>query len=237
MNTNSNTYTFIFAIVLVTIVAGLLAFTAIKLKPLQEDNIRNEKMQSILTSIGVNESRDHAGKVFNQYIKQQLALKIDGTIDSEVDAFTINLKNEIKKDPKEQRYPLYIAENQGKKMYIVPLFGKGLWDDIWGYIALDDDKNTIVGAVFDHKGETPGLGAEIREGWFEKQFTGKKMFTNPDDFTINNFVSVYTVKGGAKPDDIHGVNAISGGTVTSTKLSKMIKERMQRYLPYFQKNK
>ena len=237
MNTNSNAYTFIFAIVLVTIVAGLLAFTAIKLKPRQEENVRNEKMQSILTSIGVDEARDHAGKVFDTYIKKQLALKSDGTVDPDVDAFSINLKNEIKKDPDEQRYPLYIADNNGKKLYIVPLFGKGLWDDIWGYIALDSDMNTIVGAVFDHKGETPGLGAEIREDWFEKQFTGKKIFSKPDDFTTNNFVCVHTVKGGAKAGDEHGVDAISGGTVTSTKLSQMIKERMKHYLAYFQKNK
>jgi Na+-transporting NADH:ubiquinone oxidoreductase subunit C len=237
MNTNSNSYTFIFAIVLVTVVAGLLAFTAIKLKPKQEENVRNEKMQSILTSIGVEESREHSGKVFDKFIKEQIALKSDGTVDMEVDAFTINLKNEIKKDPNQQRYPLYIADNDGKKMYIIPLFGKGLWDDIWGYIALGEDKNTIIGAVFDHKGETPGLGAEIRESWFEEQFTGKKIFTKPNDFTTNNFVCVHTVKGGAKAGDEHGVDAISGGTVTSNKLSQMIEERMKHYLPYFQKNK
>jgi len=122
-------------------------------------------------------------------------------------------------------------------MYIVPLFGKGLWDDIWGYIALDSDKNTIVGATFDHKGETPGLGAEIREIWFQKQFVGKKIFDKPNDFSKNNFVSVCTVKGGAKADDTHGVDAISGGTVTSNKLSIMINERIQHYLAYFNKSK
>jgi Na+-transporting NADH:ubiquinone oxidoreductase subunit C len=236
MNTNSNSYTFMFAIVLVTIVAGLLAFTATSLKPIQDENVRNEKMQSILASIGVDTTRNDAGKIFDKFIKQQLALKEDGSVDKEANAFTLNMKNEIKKDASEQRYPLYIADNQGKKLYIVPLFGKGLWDDIWGYIALDSDKNTIVGATFDHKGETPGLGAEIREVWFQNQFIGKKIFDKPDDFSKNNFVSVRTVKGGAKADDTHGVDAISGGTVTSDKLSKMIEERMQRYLAYFQKS-
>ncbi len=237
MNTNSNSYTLIFTLVLVTVVAGLLAFTAIQLKPLQEDNIRNEKMQSILASIGVKESRANSGAVFTKYITKQLALKEDGTVDPDVDAFTINMKNEIKKKPSEQRYPIYIAENKGKTSYIIPLFGKGLWDDIWGYIALDSDKNTIIGAVYDHKGETPGLGAEIREEWFQKQFIGKKILDKPNDFSKNNFVSVHTVKGGAKSDDIHGVNAISGGTVTSTKLSLMVKERMEHYLPFFQSKK
>jgi Na+-transporting NADH:ubiquinone oxidoreductase subunit C len=236
MNTNSNSYTFMFAIVLVSIVAGLLAFTATSLKPIQDENIRNEKMQSILASIGVNEDRSNAGNVFDDFIKEQLALTEDGSVDKEANAFTLNMKNEIKKDAGEQRYPLYIADNKGKKLYIVPLFGKGLWDDIWGYIALDSDKNTIIGATFDHKGETPGLGAEIREGWFQEQFIGKKIFDKPDDFTKNNFVSVRTVKGGAKINDTHGVDAISGGTVTSDKLSIMIEERMQHYLAYFQKS-
>lgn len=236
MNTNSNSYTFMFAIILVTIVAGLLAFTATSLKPIQEENVRNEKMQSILASIGVHKERNNAGKVFNDFIEKQLALTENGSIDTNTDAFNINMKNEIKKDINKQRYPLYIANNKGKKMYIVPLFGKGLWDDIWGYIALDADKNTIIGATFDHKGETPGLGAEIRELWFQEQFVGKKIFDKPNDFSKNNFVSVQTVKGGAKADDTHGVDAISGGTVTSNKLSIMINERLQHYLAYFNKS-
>jgi Na+-transporting NADH:ubiquinone oxidoreductase subunit C len=236
MNTNSNSYTLIFAAVLVTLVAGLLAFTATSLKPIQDNNIRNEKMQSILASMGVETSREDAGETFKTYIKEQLALKADGSVDTEVNAFTINMKNEIKKDPQQQRFPIYVGDNAGKKIYILPLFGKGLWDDIWGYIALGDDKNTIVGAVFDHKGETPGLGAEIREGWFQEQFIGKKIFDKEGDFTASNFVSVRTVKGGAKAGDTHGVDAISGGTVTSDKLSNMVKERLQRYLPYLEKN-
>ena len=238
MNTNSNAYTFIFAIILVTVVAGLLAFTATSLKPLQEENVRNEKMQSILSTIGVDESRDNSGAVYNDYIKKELALKSDGTIDENptVEAFKINLKNEIKKDPTKQRYPIYIAEIKGKITYIVPLQGSGLWDAIWGYLAVDADENTIVGAVFDHAAETPGLGAEIRETWFEEQFIGEQFLKTTGDFSANSFVSVRTVKGGSKADDKHGVDAISGGTITSDKLSIMVEERLQRYLPYFEKN-
>lgn len=238
MNTNSNAYTFIFAIILVTVVAGLLAFTATSLKPIQDENVRNEKMQSILSTIGVDESRENAGNVYKNYIKEELALKSDGSIDEnpEVEAFKINLKNEIKKDATEQRFPIYIAEVNGKKTYVIPLQGTGLWDAIWGYLAIDEDENTITGAVFDHKGETPGLGAEIRETWFEEQFIGEQFLKTTGDFSANSFVSVRTVKGGSKSDDKHGVDAISGGTITSDKLSIMIKERLQRYLPYFEKN-
>ncbi len=236
MNTNSNAYTFIFAIIMVIVVAGLLAFTSMSLKDKQQSNVRNEKMQSILSSIGVDVERDAAEASFKKYITKQLALTDKGTVDESVDAFKINLKNEIKKDPDQQRYPMYLAEKEGKQIYIVPLQGKGLWDDIWGYLALDTDKNTIIGASFDHKGETPGLGAEIRQSWFEDQFIGKTILKEPGDFSEANFISVKTIKGGAKPDDAHGVDAISGGTITSDKLSKMISERMARYLPYFAKN-
>lgn len=238
MNTNSNAYTFIFAIILVTVVAGLLAFTATSLKPLQEENVRNEKMQSILLTLGVDESRDNAGSVYKDFIKKELAVKADGSIDDnpKVKAFDINLKNEIKKDPSNQRYPIYIAEIKGKTTYVVPLQGSGLWDAIWGYLAIDADENTVVGAVFDHAAETPGLGAEIRETWFEEQFIGEQFLKTTGDFSSNSFVSIKTVKGGSKEADKHGVDAISGGTITSDKLSIMVEERLARYLPYFEKN-
>lgn len=238
MNTNSNVYTFIFAIIMVTVVAGLLAFTATSLKPLQDENVRNEKMQNILSTIGVVESRANAGAVYHDFIKKELTLKSDGTIDENppVKAFKINLKNEIKKEASEQRLPLYIAEIDGKTTYVIPLQGKGLWGALWGYLAIDVDRNTIVGAVFDHAAETPGLGAEIRETWFEEQFVGKQFLKTTDDFSDTSFVSVRTVKGGAKPDDLHGVDGISGGTITADKLSFMIEERLERYLPFFENN-
>jgi len=238
MDKNSNAYTFIFAIIMVTVIAGVLAFTATSLKPLQDKNVKAEKMQNILGTIGVTGvSRDDAEVEYNKYIKQVLALKADGTVDTKVNAFTLNLKKEIKKSTTEQRFPLYIAEKDGKTFYVVPLYGAGLWDAIWGYIALDGDKNTIKGANFGHKGETPGLGAEITTDWFQAQFAGKTLLNVASaGFTTDNFVSVKTVKGGAKTGDAHGVDAISGGTITSDGVSNMIQERLARYLPYFKNN-
>lgn len=225
MNKNSNAYTFIFAIIIVTIIAGVLAFTATSLKPLQDTNVKAEKMQNILGTIGVTGvSREEAEVEFNKYIKEQLALTNDGQVDANTDAFKIGLKNEVKKEANAQRYPLYVAEKDGEKFYIVPLYGAGLWDAIWGYVALASDKNTIVGANFDHKGETPGLGAEITTGWFQAQFKGKKILDES-----NNFVSVTAIKGGAKTGDDHGVDAISGGTITSNGVSNMIDERLSHY--------
>ena len=231
MDRNGNAYTFIFAIVMVVIIAAGLAFTATTLKPLQAENVKNEKMQNILSTIGVVTSRDEASEKFGEYIQEELALTSEGSVDNEVDAFTLELNKEIKKPSDKQHYPVYIAKKDGNTLYVIPLYGAGLWNALWGYIALDDDKNTIIGASFDHAGETPGLGAEINQYWFEDQFIGKTIFDEN-----NNFVSVKAVKGGAKPGDMHGVDGISGGTITSDGVSDMIEERLEHYLPYFKKN-
>ncbi len=231
MDRNSNIYTFVFAIIMVVVVAAALAFTATTLKPLQAENVRQEKMQNILSTIGINISRKEASEQFSQYVKQELALNADGTVNEEVDAFKVELMKETKKSKEEQAFPLYIAEKDGKTFYVIPLFGAGLWKEIWGYIALDSDKNTIIGASFDHAGETAGLGAEINQSWYEDQYIGKKIFDEN-----NNFVSVKAVKGGAKAGDMHAVDAISGGTITSDGVSNMVEERLGNYLPYFKNN-
>ena len=231
MDRNSNLYTFVFAIIMVVVVAAALAFTATTLKPLQAENVRQEKMQNILSTIGINIIRKEASEQFSQYVKQELALNADGTINDEVDAFKIELMKETKKSKEEQAFPLYIAEKEGKTFYVIPLFGAGLWKEIWGYVALDSDKNTIIGASFDHAGETAGLGAEINQSWYEDQYIGKTIL---DD--NNNFVSVKAVKAGATADPKHSVDAISGGTITSDGVSLMLEERLENYLPYFKNN-
>ncbi len=231
MDRNSNLYTFVFAIIMVVVVAAALAFTATTLKPLQAENVRQEKMQNILSTIGINISRKEASEQFSQYVKQELALNADGTINEEVDAFKIELMKETKKSKEEQAFPLYIAEKEGKTFYVIPLFGAGLWKEIWGYVALDSDKNTIIGASFDHAGETAGLGAEINQSWYEDQYIGKTILDEN-----NNFVSVKAVKAGAAADPKHSVDAISGGTITSDGVSLMLEERLENYLPYFKNN-
>ena len=125
--------------------------------------------------------------------------------------------------------PLYISNIDGSEKYIIPLRGTGLWGPIWGYISLDNDMNTVYGAVFDHKAETPGLGAEINRDFFEKPFNGKRIFDLEGDF-----VSIAVIKGGAKENDYHGVDGISGGTITSDGVTAMLKERLDKYLPYFE---
>ncbi|MFV8226804.1 Na(+)-translocating NADH-quinone reductase subunit C [Christiangramia aquimixticola] len=232
--TNSNGYTFLFAVILVVVVASVLAFAATSLQPTQQDNVRKEKMQNILATVGITTDRDGAKKLYDQYIVEEIALREDGTADESVDAFKVDLAKELKKPVNEQIFPLYVAEVEGSKYYIVPLRGNGLWNAIFGYISLKDDINTIKGATFDHLGETPGLGAEITKEWFKKKFENERIF---DD--SGNLVGVSVVKGDIDPSnkEDNKVDAISGATITGDGVSDMISERLKRYLPYFKKQK
>ena len=232
MNRDSNAYTFGFAAAMVVVVASVLAFTASSLKDLQQENVRKEKMQNILATIGIETDRDGAEVLFNDHIVSQLALRNDGTVDEDVDPFSgIKLALELKKDPSEQRFPLYLANVKEASYYIIPLRGSGLWDAIWGYVALESDKNTIKGAVFDHKAETAGLGAEITQEWFMNRFVGEKVFDSE-----GKLVGIAVSKTNNDPKDLdkndHEVDAISGATITGDGVSDMILERLSHYLPY-----
>ena len=232
MNRDSNAYTFIFATLMVLVVASALAFTASSLKDLQAANVRKEKMQNILATIGVQTDREQAEVKYKEYITAALSLTAEGTIDQQVNAFEINLNNELKKPVAEQRFPLYEANVEGNQFFIVPLRGAGLWNAIWGYIALKEDKNTIQGAVFDHVGETAGLGAEITQQWFQDRFIDEKVFD-----VQGNLVGINVSKTNNDPNDLdkddHEVDAISGATITGDGVTAMIYERLTHYLPYF----
>ena len=234
MNRDSNAYTFGFAAAMVVVVASVLAFTASSLKDLQQENVRKEKMQNILATIGIEIDRDGAEVLFNKYIISQLALRNDGTVDESVDPFSgIKLALELKKEPTQQRFPLYLADVEGASYYIIPLRGAGLWDAIWGYIALESDRNTIKGAVFDHKAETAGLGAEITQQWFMDRFVGEKVFDND-----GKLIGISVSKTNNDPKDLdkndHEVDAISGATITGDGVSDMIIERLTHYQPYLE---
>tara|TARA_B100000780_G_scaffold86812_1_gene59683 strand:- start:3257 stop:3988 length:732 start_codon:yes stop_codon:yes gene_type:complete len=232
MDRDSNIYTFLFSAIMVLIVAATLAATATSLQDIQAENVRKEKMQNILATIGIVVEREKAPEIYTKYIIEELALVSDGSIDKKVDAFKLKLNLEIKKPIEQQRFPLYLAKVDSLQYYIVPLRGSGLWDAIWGYVALEGDKNTIKGAVFDHKGETAGLGAEITQKWFQDRFIGEKVFNNSGEL-----VGIYVSKTNNDPDgndkDDNEVDAISGATITGDGVTDMIKERLRNYLSYF----
>ena len=175
---------------------------------------------------------EYVADEFNKLIVEQLVVNRQGDRVEGVDPFTVNLKVEFAKPDEEQNLPVFVAQlDDGSRKYILPLLGRGLWGPIWGYISLKDDYNTIYGATFAHKAETPGLGAEIANLDFQEQFKGKQIFQD------NKFVSISVVKGGARPDNAHGVDAVSGGTITSQGLEDMIKDCLRGYQEFFIKSK
>lgn len=227
----SNRYIFIYASVMVLIVALVLSSVAMLLRPLQERNMRIEKMQNILASVNITASRMEAEQKFNQYIVQSKVLNAEGQ-EIQGDAFEVDLQAENRKPMEERQLPLFIADVDGETFYIVPLRGRGLWGAIWGYISLGSDLVTIAGANFDHASETPGLGAEIADKEFEQQFAGKRIFDE-----AGNFSPVRVIKGTAAAGDLFGVDGISGGTITSNGVTNMLRDGLEGYVSYFNKMK
>lgn len=228
MDVNKNSYTFTFAAIMVVVVAALLSFAATSLKPAQKENVRNEKMQNILSSIGVEVSREEAQTAFDKFIVEQLVINNNQPKEG-IAAFDIELSKEVAKAPEERNAPLYIAEREGQRFYIIPMRGKGLWGPIWGYISLQEDVSTIYGATFDHKSETPGLGAEINTSAFTSLFPEKEILA--DD---GSYKGITVTKGAAQGP--HQVDGISGGTITSVGVQEMINDCMQSYIQFL-KNK
>ena len=227
MNVNSNAYTYTFATVMVVLVAVLLSGASLGLKSKQASNISQEKKQSILASIGIEVDRSESDAAFGEYIKQSLTLQ-RGTVVSEdaSAAFDIDMAAAIKAGNMDRSVPLYVAEKEGDTYYIIPMRGKGLWGPVWGYLALESDGNTVVGATFDHKSETPGLGAEITTPMFTDQFPGKKISE------AGMFKSISVVKAGTSAGD-YAVDGISGGTITSNGVNDMLTDCLAPYAEYF----
>jgi len=228
----SNKYIMVFSVVMVVSVAILLSLTALLLQPMQQKNIEVEKKMNILSSMNVSSTKTDAVELYEKYIKESYVINTEGMHIEGVDAFTVTLRGEQKKPLAEQYLPVFIAvADNGDTLRIFPLEGKGLWGPVWGYVSLKEDLSTIAGVTFDHKGETPGLGAEINTTPFESQFLNKNLFEN------GRFVSVKVVKSGARPDDPHEVDGISGGTITSKGLEKMVYDGLIKYEKYLSQNR
>ncbi|WP_439184047.1 NADH:ubiquinone reductase (Na(+)-transporting) subunit C [Carboxylicivirga taeanensis] len=226
MDRQGNTYTFLYASVMVIVVAAILAFLAQSLKPIQDKNEAVAKKMDILKTIKVESTAADAEVKYEKYIGDNAyVLNINGEKQSGVEAFTVDLAKEIKKDAADQAYPIYECTlDDGSTKYVIPVRGKGLWGPIWGYVALNEDKNTVFGATFGHKGETPGLGAEITTDAFQKQFVGKQLFKDNGEFA-----SIAVVKQGQSEGDPHKVDGISGGTITSVGVGTMLDDCLSGY--------
>lgn len=239
--TDKNSYTIIFAIIMVIVVGALLAFLASSLKPRIAENERLEKQQNILYAMGVNDndetsanfvSTEKAPELFSQYIKKQLVIQ-DGKVSENDEAYLIDVKKEQAnaKAGVARRLPLFVGEKDGKTFYIAPIRGKGLWDAIWAYIAMDENM-VVQGAYFDHKGETPGLGANIKQRYFMDDFIGEHLMSN------GTFKGIDVAKGNADPKNEdktdNEVDAIAGATITGDGVSAMIRNDLKLYVPYFE---
>lgn len=243
MNKQSNTYIVTYATILVIVVAAVLSFAAIKLQPMQQANVKTEKMGAILSTIGEGgdaatapDKNKYIEAEFGKFITKAFFVDSTGTVTDAPTAEVLASLNNLPAVFAEQTaMPVFVAtvEKDGKSQteYVVPMTGKGLWGPVWGYIALNDDCNTVVGAVFDHKSETPGLGAEIATKAFQDQFIDKHIFNKE-----GQFVSINLLKGnGASAGNPYAVDAISGGTLTSDGVKKMLMNCLGDYVPFFEK--
>ena len=243
INTDKNSYTVLFAAIMVVVVGSILASLAFFLRPNIEKNERFAKQQNILYAMGVNENGDDAGAVnfiptdvvegeFSKYIKEQFVIEGKKT-SADKEAYLIDLKKELaaKKKGLPYKLPLFIGEKDSKKFYIIPMYGKGLWDAIWGFVALDESM-TIQGVYFDHRGETPGLGANIKMRYFMDDFKGETILKG------GNFSGIAVAKGNNDPlnktKDDNEVDALAGATITGNGVAAMIKESINLYQPYLE---
>jgi Na+-transporting NADH:ubiquinone oxidoreductase subunit C len=226
MNKEKNSYILIYAAVMVILVAWILASVSEALRPQQERNEAIDKKRQILASLNIVSTNQEAEKRYNETITDSWLVNSKG-IQVEGDAFETELSAELQKNLAERNYPVFEASVDGKKKYVLSLRGVGLWGPIWGFIALDDDRNTIFGASFGHEGETPGLGAEIDKPAFAHAFRGKKIFNTKGQFT-----SIAIVKPGKTAEGKEYVDGISGGTITSRGVDLMLFSSLEFYVPF-----
>lgn len=257
INTDKNSYTVLFAIGMVVVVGALLAFTASTLKPNIKENQRIEKQQNILYALGINDnestgditfvSTDKVAETFKNNVSEQLVLEYkDGKIIRQLtrqeflddpqggkEPYLIDVKKQQTraKNGESRFLPLFVGKQGNDSVYVAPIRGKGLWDAIWGFIALDKDM-VVKGAFFDHAGETPGLGANIKTRYFMDDFDGEKLLDK-----YGEFKGIKVAKGNNDPlnndKDDHEVDALAGATITGDGLSAMVKSDLQLYMPYF----
>lgn len=229
MNKQGNTYTLIYTAVLVIVVAFILAFAAMGLKPAQEKNIAIDKMSQILNSVNIVSTPENAQELYGKYIDDSFVVDPEGKL-VEGKSFQLNIADQLKLPADKQQLPIFIYTDQsGQPKYIIPLSGSGLWGPIWGYISVSNDGNTVYGAYFAHQGETPGLGAEIEKPQFQKQFQGKHFFID------GAFTPIAVQKAGQKPQNgADYVNAVSGGTITSKGVQSMLQTCVKPYAKFLE---
>ena len=232
MNTNNNTYTILYASVMVVIVAFLLAFVSSALRPTQEQNVALDKKKQILAALNIRglSHPDTIEAKYNEVVVADMVVKSDGTVvkegsNKENDGFKV-----AKKDISADCLPVYLCKVGDETKYVVPMTGRGLWGGLWGYVALDADCKTVFGAYFSHESETAGLGALLAEQKFQDLFKGKQVFAD----SAAASVALTIVKKGQVKHPEYEVDGLTGATLTTNGAAAMVNEGLQSYIGFFQ---
>ena len=232
LNTNSNTYIIAYSCVMVVVVAFLLAFVSSSLKPAQDVNVALDKKKQILAALNIrNLSDEQSTQMYEQVVNADAIIDSEGNITapgekgSEKTGFRLNSA-----DYKAGKLAIFLCNVEGKKKYVVPVYGMGLWGPIWGYIAVNEDGKTVYGAYFNHEGETAGLGAEIKDSQtWQQLFKGKTIY-GADGKPVLKVKKTSEIK-----DKSCEVDAVTGATLTSVGVSNMLQEGFAKYNKYFKK--
>lgn len=225
MDTNSNVYTVVYAAVMVVIVAFLLVFVSDSLKERQQANIIQDTYKQILYSLNIREMGNVA-ETYKSTIEGDYLMNADGSLKQlSDDEFCTKYKSEFKSG----RLHIFKANVDGAVKYIIPVNGLGLWGEIWGYVALNEDRNTIYGTYFSHASETPGLGGEVGTQYFQERFIGKQILQNGN-------VNLSVVKFGQAKDGVYEVDGLTGATITSKGVNSMLNDVLSAYKPFFNGN-
>ena len=219
INKNSNLYIITYTVVMVVIVGALLAFLATSLKDKQAANVLNEQKVSIMKAFGeADASFDEVVTMGRLTAGEFVAVEV-----ADVQVVFDLLGNRKALAEAQDELPIFKMEKDGVIKFVLPIVGKGLWGDIWGYVALQQTEDNVVisGIVMDHAGETPGLGAEIATEKVQKAFEGKKLYNAEGLFAVR------MQKGGAQNE--HQVDAITGGTKTCDGVNAMLAESIAKY--------
>ena len=239
----SNLYVILFAIGLTVVFGGALSLTSVGLKPLQDKQVELDTKKKILGAVMDISTIEDPNEILRTYDERVKAVvvDIDGNL-VETDAKgnptvaeKVNIQKNSKLDPKDRLYPVFMFSESGENVdaYIFPTFGSGLWDWVSSYIALNQDLNTVKGIAFDHKGETPGLGARITEPKVQDRYIGKQIFSDQGEL-----MSVTMVKGeGNTGLSKHQVDGMSGATMTAKGLNAMLEDYLKCYSAFIEKTK
>lgn len=240
----SNSYIIIFSVILTVLLGGLLAIAAVGLGPIQKEQVAIDTKKKILSAVMDVSAvpKEEITEVYKERIESLVVNRAGEVVEADAEgnpviAENVDIGKQFKMDPDDRLYPVFKFIEKGQSTdvsaYIIPIYGNGLWDNIWGYIALEKDLNTIRGVVFDHAGETPGLGARITSLEVQQRFKGKKIYND-----VGELVAVAMLKGETGDPSIfneHEVDGISGATITATGVNNMLKAYLGYYQAYFDK--